>query len=661
MRQALVTGITGQDGSYLAELLLGKGYEVWGLVRRTSVDNLGRIRHLAGQVKFVEGDVTSAAALAHALRESKPDEVYHLAAQSHVGTSFHVPDVTFAVTGGGTVDLLEAVRQQRGGRTRVYHAATSELFGDSPPPQDESTPMSPLSPYAVAKLAGYWWVKCYRRAYGVHASNGVLFNHECVTAETPIVVRRRGMVDIMPIEEIVTHREDPRSGKKYMTDTSNSGLEVWDRDKWTAVTCATATWADARAVTRVRGRGAIFTATDDHVAFLDDVVERQVGAIRENDQLTLCHVPDESPAQTTLTEDEAWLLGAIVADGYVADGHGRITKNDETFRVAVAQVWARVTGGYTTFSKSRSGFTGDDVEVVTLNGASSYLKMIRSQVYTERALKRVPTRVLNAGRTEQLAFLRGYNAGDGLKAGHEKYEFKSWKTNSPTLAAGLWWVASAVLRQRMILWTEDRDDITYYAINLNTPNETGKGAHLRKSVEEVVGIDKSKYTGWLFDLATESSTFHAGIGSGWIHNSPRRTETFVTRKVTLAAARIKRGLQRELRLGNLNARRDWGHARDYVEAMWLMLQQDEPDDYVVATGETRSVRDFVEAAFAWHGLDWRDHVVVDPDLYRPAEVEALCGDASKVARLGWSPRTTFRQLVEEMAAADDALVAREVR
>ncbi len=169
------------------------------------------------------------------------------------------------------------------------------------------------------------------------------------------------------------------------------------------------------------------------------------------------------------------------------------------------------------------------------------------------------------------------------------------------------------------------------------------------------------YDGWLYDLTTESGRFHAGIGELVIHNSPRRGKEFVTRKISDGVARIKLGLAKELRLGNLDAHRDWGYARDYVRAMWLMLQQAQPDDYVIATGRTRSVRDFVRIAFESAGLgSFEPYVVVDPRFVRPAEVDMLIGDPSKAQRdLGWSPEVTFEELVTMMVEADiDRLSAR---
>jgi GDPmannose 4,6-dehydratase len=211
----------------------------------------------------------------------------------------------------------------------------------------------------------------------------------------------------------------------------------------------------------------------------------------------------------------------------------------------------------------------------------------------------------------------------------------------------------------------------YYQINLNSPNvQRNKGQHLRLPLEEVVRTQKIDYDEWLFDLATSTGTFHAGIGQGWIHNSPRRGETFVTRKITRAAARIKLGLQDRLYLGNLDARRDWGHARDFVEGMWQMLQQDRPDDYVLATGQTHTVRLFCEKAFAAAGIDlvWQGQgadeqghdaatgnvlVAIDPRYFRPTEVDLLLGDARKArAVLGWTPRYTLDAMIEEMIAFD---------
>lgn len=324
MKRALITGITGQDGSYLAELLLQKDYEVHGIIRRSSSFNTSRIEHLYkdpheenNKLHLHYGDITDGVGLSNIIREIQPNEIYNLAAQSHVKVSFEMPDFTAQVDAVGTIRLLEAIRASKID-TRFYQASTSELFGGTPPPQSEASPFAPRSPYAAAKLYSYWVVRNYREAYGLHATNGILFNHE----------------------------------------------------------------------------------------------------------------------------------------------------------------------------------------------------------------------------------------------------------------------------------------------------------------------------------------------------SPRRGETFVTRKISLAAAKIKMGLQSKLYLGNLDAIRDWGYAPEYVESMWMMLQQDQPDDYVVATGIGATVRDFCSAAFQYLDLDYNDYVMSEDRYTRPTEVDALIGDASKIRnKIGWTAKTNWRELAELMVTADLASIS----
>jgi GDPmannose 4,6-dehydratase len=327
MKKALITGITGQDGSYLAELLLSKGYEVHGIVRTASTFNRGRIDHLyqdphsGGAKLFLHyADIGDSTSLIKVLYKIQPDEIYHLAAQSHVRVSFDIPEYTGDVTGLGTVRILEAIRET-GLQAKFYQASSSEMFGKvQEVPQREITPFYPRSPYAAAKVYAYWITVNYRESYGLFACNGILFNHE----------------------------------------------------------------------------------------------------------------------------------------------------------------------------------------------------------------------------------------------------------------------------------------------------------------------------------------------------SPRRGESFVTRKIARAAARIKCGLDRKLYLGNLDSKRDWGYAKEYVEAMWLMLQQPEPDDYVIATGETHAVQEFLEEAFRHAGLNWKEYVEIDPKYYRPAEVDCLIGDATKAKqKLGWEPTTRFRELVRIMVDAELELASRE--
>lgn len=330
MKKALISGITGQDGSFLAELLLSKGYEVHGIVRRASTFNTDRLDSIYldphdpnATLHLHYGDVTDGASLRHIMDKVQPDEIYNLAAQSHVRVSFDQAEYTADVVATGTLRFLEVLRDYvspGGKQARFYQAGSSEMFGAANPPQSESTEFHPRSPYAVSKVAAHWFAVNYREAYGLFICNGILFNHE----------------------------------------------------------------------------------------------------------------------------------------------------------------------------------------------------------------------------------------------------------------------------------------------------------------------------------------------------SPRRGETFVTRKITRALGRIKLGMQEKLFLGNLTAKRDWGYAGDYVEAMWLMLQHDEPDDYVVATGESHSVTEFLDLAALHYGIDWRRYVETDPRYFRPTEVNYLLGDPSKIRRkLGWQPKVTFEELIRKMVEHDMELAKQE--
>jgi len=678
-KRALITGITGQDGSYLSELLLEKGYEVHGIIRRTSTFNTDRIDHIyvdphspEAKIFLHYGDLTDGTTLRRILEQVKPVEIYNLGAQSHVRVSFDSPEYTVDAVGMGVLRLLEAIRdyQQRTGiEVRFYQAGSSEMFGKVQDiPQKETTPFYPRSPYACAKVYAHWQTVNYRESYNLFACNGILFNHECVTGETPVIVRKDGLIDIIPIEDIVPHRTDGNGGHRYTTDLApDDRFEVWDASGWTEVTCMTATWNGAKRrenkqVHRIAARGAVYHATSDHVVFTNQdgqAVEKPAGEVKVGEKLALIDFP-RSPEQTDLTETEAWLLGILAAEGWVSkEGKVTATNQDPKLLDRIAASWRKVTGGSTSSHTTKSGFeNGKEVTQLHLNGNRAYGRYIYESLYTRSGYKRIPKRILNAGDRERLAFLDGFNAGDGLKSTPCTYKFQGFRTASAVMAAGLYWLATTTLQQRAIICTEDRDGSLYYQINLNSPNVLGnKGQHLRKPLNEVVKAQPIQYDGWLFDLATTSGTFHAGVGQGWIHNSPRRGETFVTRKITRALARIIAGTQKKIYLGNLDSKRDWGYAKDYVKAMWLMLQQETADDYVVATNETHSIREFLDIAFEYVNLDWKDFVEFDPRYLRPAEVDILIGDPAKAKeKLGWEPSVSFTELVQIMVDADLAAI-----
>ncbi len=662
-KRALITGVTGQDGSYLAELLLAKDYEVIGMVRRTSTVSFERIAHIQDRITFAPGDLLDEASLIEVLREHRPDEVYNLAAQSFVQTSFSQPVLTGETTALGVTRLLDAIRIVDPD-VRFYQASSSEMFGKVVEvPQRETTPLYPRSPYGVAKVYGHWITINYRESYGLHASSGMLFNHESIAAETPVVIRRDGLIDILAIGALIPFPKDGEPGG-YVS-VPDGHLEVWDGTDFVLCTARTAHWYEGESI-RLHGRAGFVETTPDHVVFTADS-EKEAQLFESGDRVMMAQQPC-STLGTVLTEDEAWLLGLIAADGYIHEGRGtvQVTGTDDSVLAKAAACWERVSGGRSRKSKgSPSAFSDRLVPQLHLTGNPLYARLVRNELYDGNGKKRVPKRILNAAPHLQEAFLVGYNLGDGLKAGHGIDPFKSFRTTSPTLAAGLVWLARTTLGRRVTVYRQPGalGGGDSYLINLSSGLTVGnKGAHLRKPQDEVRKVTRQPYRGWMCDLATDTGRFAAGVGLVTVHNSPRRGLEFVTRKISHGVAQIKLGRQSELRLGNLEAQRDWGFAGDYVEAMHLMLQQDEPDDYVISTGETHSVREFCQIAFSHVGLDYNDHVVIDERFMRPAEVDLLVGDASKAQRvLGWRPKTGFRELVESMVDADLDLLTGKLR
>jgi len=662
LKRALITGITGQDGSYLAELLLERGYEVHGMVRRASTEKFDRIEHLRDRITLHQGDLLDQRSLVDTLRASDPDEIYNLAAMSFVAVSWVQPTLTAEFTGVGVTRMLEAMREASP-EARFYQASSSEMFGKvQEVPQTEATPFYPRSPYGVAKAYGHHITVNYHESYGLHATSGILFNHECISSTTPVHVRRKGTVSVCTVEELVPLR---RKGPSIQNFEPDGLLEIWDGEDWTPITAITATRLrrtdpDHRLL-RIEGRAGTVTATAHHTMLDSDLEGLRADAVEVGDRLAVADFAPEPPHWTAITDEMAEFLGLMAADGHVPAGeqHVDFANNDALLRGRVAELWSRLFLGGSTESVLPSGFDADrEVNHVRLNGSRSVIPWLRDQLYTRTGFKQVPPVVLNASNPQQQAFLRGYYAGDGLKRGNGM----SFKTNSPVLAAGLWWLYHWN-EQPGSVYVEQRADKTYYTVNLASAVIVGaKGQHLRRDPSEVRRIVEvqPREDEFVFDLETESGVFCAGVGRLIVHNSPRRGLEFVTRKITWHAAAIKLGLRDHVALGNLDAKRDWGYAKDYVQAMWLMLQRDSADDYVIATGKTHTVRNCCEVAFGRLGLDWEKHVRIDPQFVRPAEVDLLIGDSSKAKRdLGWEPRTTFEQLIELMVDADLELLKNE--
>lgn len=712
-KKALITGVSGQDGSYLAEFLLSKGYEVHGIIRRASTFNTSRISHLideeektrAGKFFFHYGDTSDATSLIDLVQKIRPDEIYHLAAQSHVRVSFDAPEYTSNADALGTLRLLEAIRLLGlSDKVRFYQASTSELFGKAQEvPQSETTPFYPRSPYAVAKLYAHWIVKNYREAYGIFASNGILFNHETITAFMPMFVKKFGEneFDIKPIKEIVKFDET----KKYYQSKSVLGVQVWGKNGWVDIKFASAYPHDIKGDNKkprfINSRSGAFMATSSHVVFMAESKEQKVENIQIGERLEVVNLPPLTTSSLLISQEEAELMGMMVGDGsitYAKKGiglQGKFTNSSEKIRKHFSYLWSKITGGSTNYYPSKSGFNSKNiVGQLELAGGNDWLRKI--DIYNTDRTKRVPKIILNSPPEIMLAFLRGYNLADGLKENPCTYEFKNFKTNSATLAMGLWYLIEKTTNQDINLTLETKNDgRIFYSLNiLSTADNTLKEVkvrelalagisqrgilretgisrtfirkiqnggfacevhHFRKEPLEVKKIiEMPDYNGWFYDLETSSGEFHCGVGKAHVHNSPRRGETFVTKKITRAIARIKAGLDKKIYLGNLDAQRDWGFAPEYVESMWSILQHSQPDDFVIATGETHSIKEFLEEAFQYASMgDWQQYIEVAPRYFRPTEVDILQGNISKAKeKLGWDPKIKFRELVRIMIDSD---------
>ena len=655
-RSALITGITGQDGSYLAELLLEKGYQVHGMVRRASTEKFDRIEHIRDRITLHQGDLLDQRSLVDALRASRPAEIYNLAAMSFVAVSWIQPTLTAEFTGVGVTRILEAMREVCP-EARFYQASSSEMFGKVlEVPQTETTPFYPRSPYGVAKAYGHFITVNYRESYDLHATSGILFNHESVCSNTPLLIRDDGTIAVKTPADLVPLLKQGGSVQSFLP---KSFLEVWDGDGWTPITAITATRRRPtdpdHELLSVQARAGVVEVTAHHNMLNADREKLAARDVEDGDELALARDMPAPGDWSIVSPEMADFLGLMAADGYVHHEGLSIcfTNNDPLLRARVASLWSRLFLGNSREWTGTSGWNEDaSVEHLNLTGSRPAAEWLREQLYTSTGFKQVPPVVLNAGAQAQRAFLAGYYDGDGLKKGNGE----STKTNSAVLAQGLCWMYH-VNDQPASVYVEQRGSRTYYQLNLASAVRVGdKGQHLRKNPAEVRRVVPASVPDdeWTFDVETESGAFCAGVGRLVISNSPRRGLEFVTRKITWHAAAIKHGLVNELRLGNLEAERDWGYAADYVEAMWLMLQRDTPEDYVIATGEAHSVRECCQVAFDEAGLgDFEEYVTIDPSFVRPAEVDHLIGDSGKAERdLGWKPRTSFEELIRLMTRSD---------
>jgi GDP-D-mannose dehydratase len=644
----LITGITGFVGSHMAEYALAQGAEVFGSSRwRSKTEN---IEHLRSQITLVDCDLRDLASV-HALLEiSRPTHVIHLAGQSFVGASWQMPAETLTTNIISQANLLEGIRACKLA-SRFLAVGSSEEYGlvhQNELPVRETNPLRPLSPYAVSKVAQDMMGYQYFRSYGLPIVRSRAFNHS-VGRYTPVLLRddRTGLVDIRYISELRRHRATghlsgralPNGGVVW--DMRRHCLSVWADGGWTKIIHLSChPLRDGDRVLRLVSSGGIVEVTGDHSVMVpgpNGSVAVSAGALSVGDRVRLVELP--RAAGMWLHEDVAWLLGFFVAKGRVTKGRVRIHNKDRKPLERCTEILLHHFGVDSYFlGGERDGWR------LTVRHPEVFAGWLGQQVDAPDGNKRVPRSVLNAQGEAKLAFLQGYNGGDDLK---------SFKTKSPILALGLCYLVVNTTRQRMYLNTEVRRTVTYYLINLNSPEPRYAewDGCLEIPGDVIEKIETVPYDGEVWDFETEDHTFHAGLGFNLVHNSgPRRGEVFVESNFAKQVAEIEAGLREPVvYVGDLKPRRDYSDARDIVRAYWLLLQRGEPGEvYNLCSGRSwaiRQVLDFLLACSTTKAIT----VKVDPARLRPSDVMILEGDASKMTKAtGWKVEIPLERTLEDL-------------
>lgn len=655
-KTALITGICGQDAAYLAKFLLDKDYKVYGLYRRTTRPDFSNLEFLgiSKDIEYIQGDMTDQASLNHIVHLTKPDEIYNLAAQSFVGGSWDYPESTSEINAMGTLYLLEAMKHHAP-KAHFYQASTSEMVGTGKEgeKQNEKTPLHPRSPYAISKLFAHWMVDCYRESYGLFCCSGILWNHESIPKNSPIIIKEsNNLIDILPIEDVFSNGKHRNSG--LLEGYKN--ISIWNGEDWTKVIKGTAYQDKNKSMKLIQTRESCYEATLDHIAFDQNNKEIKTEDFKKGQMVFKCKYPN---LINKLDSDLnfAKFLGFVVGDGNINEkGNIRLTGINKKQLIDISKLVLNKYGWKFNIHNSGPGkYEGcsKNIFVLKVNADPDFGRWIKGQIYTSRSNeKRIPKFILNSSKTIRNAFFDGYYLADGRNKGNQNYQYKGFTTSSATLCMGLIYISRDFTGKAKVK-CEYRNAKKYYYTYFNHDNPS-KIINRKISNEIIKTFYTTSEDGWFYDIQTKSKTFSTGPNMFKIHNSPLRGREFVTRKITDAVAKIHLGKQKEIFLGNIDAQRDWGFSGDYVEAMWLMLQQKEPDDYCIASGETHSIRDFLDAAFNKVGIkNWKPYVKIDAQFNRPNDVVYLCGDSTKAReKLGWTPKTSFKQLVEMMVSAD---------
>jgi len=708
MKLAFIVGISGQDGSYLAEFLLEKGYKVVGLVRRHSVaeNQSERIEHIRKDIELHYGDLTDLSSLMKIFHAYQFDEVYNLGAMSNVGISFKMPLYTQEANYLGFINLLEVIRETQSKEIKIYQASSSEMFGncvDEDGFQRETTPMIPVSPYGISKLSAHLYANHYRRAYKMNIWCGILFNHETMAEFMPVIIKKDNLIHILPISEVVmkhlnNNSEFNKSLKKYQEIEPSNDVSIWDKNGWTKILYGSGyphlVDSDNKNPILINSKNASYFATGSHECIMEDGTEKNFEKIEIGDKVSLVKEFDYNNSDFCISDEEAELIGFVIADGYVNKSKVRLTKKNEELLSYFEDIFFNLYAVKPLKNKSTSGFTKvQDINQWDFNCKEFTDKYVFYNEYKEKV---IPYQILNSNIKTKKAFLKGYYVGDGLKKDKTIYEYKSFKTNSSTLALGLIYLFKQVYNLEYNINSFFHNNKIQYQVNIlsnskynsissiekyelvngmlkdNIPvrrisRETNisrtfikkvrggyvpNGKHhlsiLNNSVKKI--LSWSDYDGWFFDLTTETGTFHAGIGQGHVHNSPRRGTNFVTGKVAKSVAEIKLGLRDKIQLGTLDTFRDWGHSKDFVQVMFQMLNETEPDDFICCTGITHSVRVLCETAFQRIGInDFSKYVEIVDKYKRDEELNYLRGCADKLFdKVNVSFEYDFTTMINEM-------------
>jgi GDP-D-mannose dehydratase len=655
--RVLITGITGFVGSHMAEFAIGRGAEVYGSYRwRSKTEN---IDHIRPRITLIESDLRDVSSVRSLVEVSRPDYVFHLAAQSFVGTSWQAPAETLSTNIIAQVNLLEAIRGLKMA-PRFLAVGTSEEYGLTHPdeiPIREVNPLRPLSPYAVSKVGQDMLGYQYFKSYGLHVVRSRAFNHS-VGRHTPVLLRddRSGLIDIRYISEIRRYKPTGYLGGRSLDDGTivwdmqRHPVSVWADGKWTKVihlSCHPLRAGDR--VLRLVSSGGIAEVTGEHAVMVPGPDGRRPASaetLKLGDRVALVELPRSSGMW--VHEDVAWLLGFFVAEGCVTSGCVRIDNQDRKPLERCAEILLRHLGVDSYFIEGRQGMWR-----LTVRRPETFARWLGPQVYASDGNKRVPRSILNAQSDAKLAFLRGYNEGDGLRAGHGAYELKSFKTKSPILALGLCYLVENTTRQRICLNTEVRPTGTYYLINLNSNVESHQrwGRHLEVPEDALQKIEPVPYEGEVWDFETEDHVFHAGLGRNLVHNTgPRRGDVFVESNFAKQVAEIEADLRAPvIFVGDLKPRRDYSDVRDIVRGYWLLLERGVPGEvYNLCSGKSwaiQQVLDFLLEQSKVRGIA----VQIDPARLRPSDVMLLEGDPEKIERtVGWKVEIPLERTLTEL-------------